>query len=121
MFSRVSLQDLELRSVDDIDQRVKAVGYELRSEEMRPNVWVFEEGDAGNRHYHREQEELYLVLDGRFRMEIEDETIELEPEDVVVVPAEAWRQVTALEDGRLFVVGAPNVVDDGIREGDAEN
>lgn len=120
MFSRVNLDDLELRTVDDIDQRVKAVGYELQSEEMRPNVWVFEEGDAGNRHHHREQEELYLVLDGRFRMEIEDETIELEPEDVVVVSAEAWRRVTALEDGRLFVVGAPNVADDGVREDDTD-
>ena len=116
MFSRVSLDDLESRSVDDLDQRVKAVGYELQPEAMRPNVWVFEDGDTGNRHHHREQEELYLVLDGRFRLELDDEALELEAEDVVVVSPEEWRQVTALEDGTLFVVGAPNVADDGVRE-----
>lgn len=118
MFSRISLDELELRGVDDIDQQVKPVGYELQPESMRPNVWVFKEGDTGNRHRHREQEELYLILEGRFRMEVDDETIELEAEDVVVVSADAWRQVTALEDGTLFVVGAPNVPNDGVREGE---
>lgn len=83
---------------------------------MRPNVWVFEAGDIGNRHHHREQEELYLVLDGRFRLEIDDESIELEADDIVVVSADELWQVTALEDGTLFVVGAPNVANDGVRE-----
>ncbi|PGF18415.1 cyclic nucleotide-binding protein [Natrinema sp. CBA1119] len=117
MFSRVSVDDLELRSVDDLDQRGKAVGYDLQPEAMRPNSWVFEQGDTGNRHHHREQEELYLAFDGRFRLKIGDETIELEAKDVVVVSPEEWRQVTALEDGTLFV-GAPNVADDGVCEDD---
>ena len=115
MYERTNLDDLETIDVDDIEPGLKAVGYELRPEKMRPSVWEFEPGESNNRHRQEEQEELYLVLDGRLEMTVGEETFEVETGDVVVVSPDEWRQLTAVEASRLFVVGAPNVKDDGVR------
>ncbi|MDB4880615.1 MAG: Cupin domain protein [Gemmatimonadetes bacterium] len=37
-------------------------------------------------HHHEHEDELFLVLAGRFRMELRDGTIELEPGEMLVVP-----------------------------------
>lgn len=120
MYRRVNLDDLELREVDGIEPRLKAVGYELRPEKMRPSVWVFEQGESNNRHRQREQEELYVVLDGRFEMAVDGETFEIGPGETVIVSPDAWRQLTALEDATLLAVGAPNTKNDAITDGENE-
>lgn len=116
MYSRINLSDLDPMEVADIDPSLKAVGYELRPEKMRPSVWVFEPGESNNRHRQHEQEELYLVLSGRLEMEVEGDRFEVGRGDVVSIPPESWRQLTALEESEVFVVGAPNVKDDEILE-----
>lgn len=119
MYSKTSLGDLEARTVEDIEPALRAVGYELRPKKMRPSVWEFEAGQSNRRHRQNEQEELYVVLEGRFEMVIDDETVELDMEDFVVVSPDAWRQLTALTDGLVLVVGAPNVKDDEILPGES--
>ncbi|WP_276302284.1 cupin domain-containing protein [Halorussus lipolyticus] len=127
MYEKTSLADLETRDVEDIEPDLKAVGYRLRPEEMRPSVWEFAEGETNNWHRHEEQEELYYVLSGTFLVTVESEekgesedgavereTFELGEDEVVVMPPETWRQFEALDAGRLLVVGAPSVKDDGI-------
>ena len=121
MYEKTSLSDLETREVEDVEPRLKAVGYELRPEKMRPSVWEFEAGESNNRHRQREQEELYYVVDGEFSMTVESEegdreTFDLGAGDVVVVPPESWRQVEAKEAGTVLVVGAPNAKDDAVTE-----
>lgn len=111
MYSKVNVDDLELRDVEGIEPRLRAVGYELRPAESRPSVWDYEAGDQMRRHRHDRQEEVYLVLSGRFEMDVEGDTVDLEPGDVVVVPPEDRRSLTALETGRVFVYGAPPVKD----------
>lgn len=119
MYSKTAVEELETRDVEDIEPGLKAVGYELRPEEMRPSVWEFEEGETNNWHRHEEQEELYYALDGEFLVTVESEdgdreTFELGTDEVVVIPPGTWRQMEALEAGRLLVVGAPSVKDDGV-------
>ena len=115
MYSKVSIDDVEQRDLEGIEPSLRAIGYETRPEEMRPSVWEFEEAEENNRHYHEAQEELYLVLEGRFHMAVGEEGFELEEGDVVVVEPSAERQVTALETpSRLFVVGAPSEKDDAV-------
>lgn len=115
-----TLDDLDAVAVDmpDTDAQVVPVGYELRPEKMRPAVWQLPEGESTPYHRQREQEELYLVLEGRFSVRYgegeHEETVELGPRGVLVVEPETPRQLTALEDGELFVVGAPNRKDDGV-------
>lgn len=48
MYSKVNLDELEAMDTDRTDPDVKAVGFELRPEEMRPNVTddgIIEGGD----------------------------------------------------------------------------
>jgi mannose-6-phosphate isomerase-like protein (cupin superfamily) len=37
-------------------------------------------------HHHEHEDELFLVVQGRFRMELRDRTIELEPGEMLIVP-----------------------------------
>jgi quercetin dioxygenase-like cupin family protein len=134
IYDKTGLDDLEPREVEGIEPDLKAVGYQLRPEEMRPSVWEFAAGETNNWHRHEAQEELYFVLDGEFVVTVEEgggasdesgdgeadeterETFDLRDGEFVVIAPETWRQFEALEDGRLFVVGAPNVKGDAITE-----
>lgn len=113
---KVSLDDLDSQEIDEVEPRLRAVGYELQPSKMRPSVWEFAPGESNNRHHQREQEELYVVLDGRLQMEVEDETFTVTADDYIVVPPESWRQLTAEEASRVLIIGAPNVRDDTIDE-----
>lgn len=112
MYATVSIDDLELREVEGIEPGLRAVGYELRPDESRPNVWEYEAGESSRRHRHDRQEEVYLVLSGRFELAVDEETVDLKRGDVAVVSPESWRTLTAVEDGQVFVYGAPPVADD---------
>lgn len=58
------------------------------AQKLRANVWTLAPGDwSWGRHAHREQEEMYLVLDGRLRIEAGGDTVELGPREAVFVPA----------------------------------
>ncbi|SEP31099.1 Cupin domain protein [Halogranum amylolyticum] len=114
MHERLNLDETDARDLEEFDPKLKAVGYELRPEQMRPSVWVYEEGDASNRHYHEEQEELYHVLSGRFELRFDGETEELTAGDMIVVSPDEIRQLVCVEAGEVFVVGAPSVKDDGV-------
>jgi quercetin dioxygenase-like cupin family protein len=116
MYSRVTLSELELRDIEDIEPGLKATGYELQPEKMRPSVWEFEAGDSNTHHRQREQEELYFVLDGQLEMEVDDDVFEIAAGEFVIVSPESWRQLTAREESTVFIVGAPNVKDDAIDE-----
>jgi mannose-6-phosphate isomerase-like protein (cupin superfamily) len=37
-------------------------------------------------HHHEQEDELFLVVSGRFRMELRDRTIELQPGEMLIVP-----------------------------------
>ena len=120
MYDHVNIADLELHDNTIADGRVRAVGYELRPTKMRPSVWVFEDGEHSTKHYQEQQEELYHVLSGQFEMAFYDddgaetETLTLESGDVVVVSPDEVRQLTCLDAGEVFIVGAPNTKDDGV-------
>ncbi len=114
MYTHRRIDDVEPRDIEGIEPSLRALGYELRPEEMRPSVWEYAEGESNNRHRQGEQEELYVVLSGGFEMEIDDEPLELVGGDTLVVSPDAWRRLTAREDSRLLAVGAPNVADDGV-------
>lgn len=117
-YSLVSLDEVEPRELDDVQPVLLSVGYELRPGEMRPNVWRFEPGESTTHHRHEAQEELYVVLEGRFDARVDDEWFEIEAGDYLVVDPDSWRQLTATEAALLLVVGAPPVKDDAVRKGE---
>lgn len=119
-YSVCAIDDVDRHELDDIEPDVRPIGVELRPAEMRPSVWPYEAGESSNRHFQEEQEELYVPLEGRFEVELveqgddEVETVEIESGDSLVVDSETIREVTAVTDGELLVVGAPNAKDDGV-------
>ena len=65
-------------------------------------------GQATERHYHRESEEIYLVLDGGGLMEVDGETRQVGPGDAVLIPPGAWHTLRAGPEGaRLLCCCAP--------------
>ena len=59
-------------------------------------------------HRHRTQEEVYVVLSGSIRANLEGEIVELGPWDALRVPAATMRGFEGgPEGGELLVVGAP--------------
>lgn len=116
MYSKASLNEIDARELDGVPPQLKAVGYELQTEKMRPSVWLYDEGDSNNCHWQREQEELYFVMEGTITMEVDDEEMELGEGEFVAVSPDAWRQITALESSTIFAIGAPNVADDAVTD-----
>ncbi|MDQ3874364.1 MAG: cupin domain-containing protein [Actinomycetota bacterium] len=52
-------------------------------------------GQATQRHYHGETEEIYVVLAGRGEMEVDGQRERVAPGDAVLIPARAWHQIRA--------------------------
>jgi mannose-6-phosphate isomerase-like protein (cupin superfamily) len=65
-------------------------------------------GQATERHYHRESEEIYFLLDGGGLMEVGGETREVVPGDAVLIPPGTRHTLRAGPDGaRLLCCCAP--------------
>ena len=61
-------------------------------------------------HTHATQEEVYVVVSGGGRMNVDGEIVELEEWDAVRVPPGLWRGYEAGPEGlELLVLGAPNL------------
>ena len=60
-------------------------------------------------HLHKEQEEVYLVVDGSARVKVDDDVVELRPWDAIRIPPGSMRGFEAGSDGAEIVAfGAPN-------------
>jgi uncharacterized cupin superfamily protein len=60
-------------------------------------------------HTHKQQEEVYVLVDGNARIKIDDETRELKQWDAVRLHKDAMRAIEGGPDGALFLaIGAPN-------------
>jgi len=92
---------------------VKRLTDELGAAKVRANVWTVAEGSM-MKHLHREQEELYLVLDGTAEITVDGRTYKLGERDALSVPAGAEHQLSNVGWGPLtfFVAAAPNVTGD---------
>jgi quercetin dioxygenase-like cupin family protein len=83
---------------------------QLDAGSLGARLWRLRPGQASTRHRHADQEELYILLDGRGRIRLgDDDPLELDPLDALVVAPETVRQIfndTEL-DALWLVVGAP--------------
>ena len=70
---------------------------------------TLEPGQATERHYHAETEEIYFVLAGFAEMELEGEGAQVGPGDAVPIPPRAWHQIrnTGSEPVRFLCCCAP--------------
>jgi quercetin dioxygenase-like cupin family protein len=72
-------------------------------------LWRLAPGQASTRHRHRNEHELYLVLEGTGRMRAGEEVLTLAPHSAVLVEPDTVRQVfnDTDDDALWFVVGTP--------------
>ena len=61
-------------------------------------------GQATQRHYHRESEEIYFVLDGEGEMELDGERRRVGVGDAVAIPRGAWHELRAKGDRPLRIL-----------------
>jgi uncharacterized cupin superfamily protein len=82
---------------------------QLGATTLGARLWRLAPGQASTRHRHTEQEELYVLLEGRGRVRVDDELLTLEPLSALLVEADTVRQVfnDADVDALWLVVGAP--------------
>ena len=59
------------------------------------------------KHYHRESAEVYYILEGRGRLELNDDVIEVEPGMVVFIEPLTRHRLVSPEGVRTIVFGVP--------------
>ena len=64
---------------------------------------TLEPGQATERHYHAESEEIYFVVEGSGEMELDDERREVGVGEAVLIPPGARHQIRADADGLRFL------------------
>ena len=82
---------------------------QLDARALAARLWRLKPGQASTRHRHRDQEELYVLLEGRGRVRVDGELLSLQPLDSLLVDPGSVRQLfndTGAEQLWL-IVGAP--------------
>lgn len=64
-------------------------------------------GSSTQRHYHKLSEELYFLLEGSGRMEIDGTTRQVGPGDAILIPPGAWHEMVAESRMRFLCCCAP--------------
>jgi len=62
-----------------------------------------EPGGSTERHYHREAEEIYFLLEGDAELEVDGERRGVGPGDAVLIAPGAWHGITAGQRGVRFL------------------
>ena len=64
---------------------------------------TLEPGQATERHYHAETEEIYYLVEGSGEMELDGDRRPVSPGDAILIPPGAWHQITAGEERLRFL------------------
>jgi uncharacterized cupin superfamily protein len=85
------------------------LGKQLGANSLGARLWRLAPGQASTRHRHRDQEELYILLEGNGRVRVDGELLTLVPMDSLLVPPPTVRQLfnDTDTDQLWLVIGAP--------------
>jgi uncharacterized cupin superfamily protein len=109
-YRRLAARDAFWRRSNQMGVLNTDLGKQLEASALGARLWRLEPGQASTRHRHREQEELYLLLEGTGRIRVDGDLLTLERGDALLVDAETVRQVfnDTGTDALWLVVGAPS-------------
>ncbi len=82
---------------------------QLEAENLGARLWRLRPGQASTKHHHPREEELYVLIRGRGRIRVDEESLELKPLDALLVEPDSVRQVfnDTDEEALWLVVGSP--------------
>ncbi len=85
------------------------LGKQLEADGFGARLWRLRPGQASTRHRHFATEELYVVLEGKGRVRVDDDLLTLGPLDALLVEPGSVRQVfnDTREDTLWLIFGAP--------------
>ncbi len=85
------------------------LGVSLGADALGVRLWRFHPGEASLSHRHREQEELYLLLEGVGRIRVDGEVLTIEPMTALMVDLDSVRQIfnDTNHDQLWLIIGAP--------------
>jgi uncharacterized cupin superfamily protein len=108
-FRRLSSGDAFWRPSNQMSVLNTDLGKQLGAKALGARLWRLKPGQASTRHRHRDQEELYLLLEGTGRARVDGELLTLAPHDALLVEPESVRQLfnDTEEDQLWLAVGAP--------------
>ena len=95
---------MEIRSLEAAEPFTTADGSTIRELLGLPTAPVrnqslaeaaLEPGQATQRHYHGEAEEIYYLVEGTGELEIDGDLRQVSPGDAILIPPGAWHQITA--------------------------
>jgi quercetin dioxygenase-like cupin family protein len=112
----------DLSDNDDVppDLDIRPVGRSLGLNTVRLTLWYFEPGEEIQYHAHREQEEIYYVVEGEFSLKLgrsgEEEYIEADEGTFWVAKPEIGHGHRNVGDDRgvVLAIGAPPIDDPGM-------
>jgi mannose-6-phosphate isomerase-like protein (cupin superfamily) len=88
---------MDVKSVESVEAFVTKDGSTIRelhhTEVQSLAEATLEVEQATERHYHRLTEEIYFVLKGQGRMEVDGDVTQVRPGNAVLIPAGAWHQL----------------------------
>lgn len=95
---------------------------QLEAGNLGARLWRLRPGQASTKHRHEREEELYVLLEGRGRIRVGEEALELEPLDSLLVEPDTTRQVfnDTDEEALWLMVGAPQSAANTLEMSEAE-
>ena len=108
-YRRLAARDAFWRPSNQMGVDNTDLAKQLEATNLGARLWRLRPGQASTRHRHRTQEELYVLLEGRGRMRVDEDLLDLERLDAVLVEPESIRQLfnDTDEDALWLVAGAP--------------
>ncbi|HUA04564.1 MAG TPA: cupin domain-containing protein [Solirubrobacteraceae bacterium] len=103
----------------DVGERFLPLRRQLGVSSFGMNQIVLEPGQRGRIHRHRNQEEVYLVLEGQLTLMIESEATELGEGDLIRVAPQIRRQLVNLGPGRVVMLALGGAAEHQGRDGEA--
>lgn len=101
--------ELHWRATNVLGAENADLGASLGTGGFGARLWRFRPGQASLAHRHREEQELYLLLEGEGRIRVDGEVLTLQPLAALVVDVDSVRQIfnDTPEDQLWLIVGAP--------------
>ena len=107
------IEDVAPRFGFDTIQEARFAGRDLDAQDTGLAFHVIKPGQRGGAHRHEEAEEIYVVLAGSGRINLDGEVVELRARDAVRVAAPVARAFEAGPDGLELLVFGPHHQGDG--------